>query len=52
MTVPVELIKCLTSIRQYAFYASEYPLIITLEDHLTAKLQIKVAKVIYIYFLS
>lgn len=47
MTVPVELIKCLTSIRQYAFYASEYPLIITLEDHLTAKLQVKVAKMIH-----
>ena len=41
----MQLIKCLKSIKQYAFYASPYPVIITLEDHLTPELQAKVAKV-------
>lgn len=45
MTTPVELIKCLRSIKEYAFVASEYPLVITLEDHLTPDLQAKVAEV-------
>ncbi|MCI67626.1 phosphoinositide phospholipase C, partial [Trifolium medium] len=39
LTTPVALIKCLTSIKQYAFVASEYPVVITLEDHLTPDLQ-------------
>ncbi|XP_054788815.1 phosphoinositide phospholipase C 2-like isoform X2 [Prosopis cineraria] len=43
LTTPVEFIKCLRSIKQYAFEASEYPVVITLEDHLTADLQAKVA---------
>ncbi|KAK4757631.1 hypothetical protein SAY87_018932 [Trapa incisa] len=46
LTTPVELIKCLKSIREYAFAASEYPVVITLEDHLTADLQAKVAEMI------
>ncbi|KAK1322575.1 Phosphoinositide phospholipase C 2 [Acorus calamus] len=46
LTKPVELIKCLTSIKEYAFSASEYPVIITLEDHLTPDLQAKVAEMI------
>jgi hypothetical protein len=41
--------KCLTSIKEYAFVASPYPVIITLEDHLTSDLQAKVAKVIAFY---
>ena len=41
------LIKCLTSIKEYAFVASEYPVVITLEDHLTPDLQAKVAQVSY-----
>lgn len=45
LTTPVELIKCLRSIKEYAFVASEYPVVITLEDHLTPKLQAKVAEV-------
>lgn len=45
MTAPVELIKCLRSIKEYAFVASEYPVVITLEDHLTPDLQAKVAEV-------
>ncbi|CAJ2644062.1 unnamed protein product [Trifolium pratense] len=44
LTTPVALIKCLTSIKQYAFVASEYPVVITLEDHLTPDLQAKVAQ--------
>lgn len=46
MTSPVELIRCLKSIKQHAFSASEYPLVITLEDHLTADLQAKTAEMI------
>ncbi|XP_010922549.1 phosphoinositide phospholipase C 6 isoform X1 [Elaeis guineensis] len=44
LTSPVELTKCLRSIRDYAFCASPYPLVITLEDHLTPDLQAKVAE--------
>ncbi|XP_047307043.1 phosphoinositide phospholipase C 6-like [Impatiens glandulifera] len=46
LTSPVTLIKCLRSIKEYAFVRSPYPLIITLEDHLTADLQEKVAHMI------
>ncbi|KAG2669958.1 hypothetical protein I3760_14G061100 [Carya illinoinensis] len=44
LTTPVELIECLKSIKEHAFSASPYPVIITLEDHLTPDLQAKVAK--------
>ncbi|TYI86623.1 hypothetical protein E1A91_D04G077800v1 [Gossypium mustelinum] len=46
LTTPVELIKCLRSIKEYAFVASEYPVVITLEDHLTPNLQAKVAEMV------
>ncbi|ONK67925.1 uncharacterized protein A4U43_C05F5260 [Asparagus officinalis] len=46
LTSPVELIRCLRSIKEYAFSASEYPVVITLEDHLTPDLQAKVAKMV------
>ncbi|GFY84488.1 phosphoinositide-specific phospholipase C family protein [Actinidia rufa] len=46
LTTPVRLIKCLESIREYAFIKSPYPLIITLEDHLTSDLQAKVAEMV------
>ncbi|OAY83545.1 Phosphoinositide phospholipase C 6, partial [Ananas comosus] len=46
LTTPVEIIKCLRSIKEYAFCASPYPVIITLEDHLTPALQAKVAEMI------
>jgi phosphatidylinositol phospholipase C delta len=39
------MVRCLKSIKEYAFCASPYPLVITLEDHLTPDLQAKVAKV-------
>ncbi|TVU27443.1 hypothetical protein EJB05_30054 [Eragrostis curvula] len=46
LTAPVEMIRCLQSIKEYAFCASPYPLVITLEDHLTADLQAKVAQML------
>ncbi|XP_076928675.1 phosphoinositide phospholipase C 4-like [Bidens hawaiensis] len=46
LTSPVKLIECLKAIKEYAFVASPYPVIITLEDHLTHYLQAKVAKMI------
>ncbi|KAL2945544.1 Phosphoinositide phospholipase C 2 [Bienertia sinuspersici] len=41
MTSPVKLIRCLEAIKENAFYASEYPVIITFEDHLKPFLQAK-----------
>ncbi|KAL6011084.1 Phospholipase C [Asimina triloba] len=46
LTTPVELIKCLRSIKEHAFVASPYPVVITLEDHLTPHLQAKVAEMV------
>ncbi|PNT17379.1 hypothetical protein POPTR_010G188900v4 [Populus trichocarpa] len=46
LTTPVPLIKCLKSIRDYAFSSSPYPVIITLEDHLRPDLQSKVAEMV------
>ncbi|WOL08487.1 phosphoinositide phospholipase C 2-like [Canna indica] len=46
LTSPIELIKCLRSIKEHAFTESEYPVIITLEDHLTPELQAKVAEML------
>lgn len=46
LTAPVELLRCLKSIKEHAFAASPYPVIITLEDHLTSDLQAKAAKMI------
>ncbi|GAB4827593.1 Phosphoinositide phospholipase C 6, variant 2 [Ancistrocladus abbreviatus] len=44
LTAPVPLIQCLKSIKEHAFVASPYPVVITLEDHLTPPLQAKAAK--------
>ncbi|XP_074295021.1 phosphoinositide phospholipase C 4-like [Silene latifolia] len=46
LTTPVDLLTCLRAIRDYAFEKSEYPVIITLEDHLKPKLQAKAAEMI------
>ncbi|WCJ19864.1 Phosphoinositide phospholipase C 4 [Euphorbia peplus] len=46
LTTPVPLIKCLKSIKQYAFVTSPYPVIITLEDHLMRAQQAKVAEMV------
>lgn len=52
LTTPVELIHCLKSIKEHAFIASPYPVVITLEDHLTPVLQAKVAEVDVAFALS
>ncbi|XP_071732765.1 phosphoinositide phospholipase C 6-like isoform X7 [Rutidosis leptorrhynchoides] len=46
LTTPVTLDKCLKSIKEHAFVNSPYPVIITLEDHLTPSLQSKVAEMV------
>ncbi|XP_039052616.1 phosphoinositide phospholipase C 5-like isoform X2 [Hibiscus syriacus] len=46
LTTPVELTKCLRSIKEHAFSASPFPVIITFEDHLTPDLQAKVAQMV------
>ncbi|GLJ37867.1 hypothetical protein SUGI_0770380 [Cryptomeria japonica] len=46
LTTPVDFKKCLDSIKMHAFDASPYPVIITLEDHLTKDLQAKAAELI------
>ncbi|GAA0143242.1 phospholipase [Lithospermum erythrorhizon] len=46
VTSPVELIRCLKAIKEHAFSASPYPVVITLEDHLTPDLQAKVAQML------
>ncbi|CAI9091713.1 OLC1v1026810C2 [Oldenlandia corymbosa var. corymbosa] len=46
LTTPVTLYKCLKSIKEHAFVKSPYPVIITLEDHLTPDLQAKVAEMV------
>ncbi|XP_020578795.1 phosphoinositide phospholipase C 2-like [Phalaenopsis equestris] len=46
LTTPVDMLKCLKSIKEYAFVASPYPVVITLEDHLTPDLQAKVAEMV------
>ncbi|KAK0605830.1 hypothetical protein LWI29_031152 [Acer saccharum] len=46
LTSPVDLIKCLHAIKDNAFAASEYPVVITFEDHLTPILQEKVAQMV------
>ncbi|KAJ0957248.1 putative ent-kaurene synthase [Helianthus annuus] len=43
LTTPVQLIKCLKSIKNHVFIASEYPVVITLKDHLITDLQSKAA---------
>lgn len=45
LTAPVALRDCLEAIKNHAFDSSEYPVVITFEDHLNSRLQAKVAKV-------
>lgn len=47
----MELIKCLRAIKEHAFSASPYPVILTFEDHLNPHLQAKVAQVLKIIFI-
>lgn len=51
LTTPVTLFKCLESIKKHAFVKSPYPVIVTLEDHLTPELQAKAAEVRFCYTL-
>ncbi|GAU37005.1 hypothetical protein TSUD_150420 [Trifolium subterraneum] len=44
LTTPVSLTTCLESIKKHAFLKSHFPVILTLEDHLTPKLQAKFAQ--------
>ncbi|XP_037494498.1 phosphoinositide phospholipase C 2 isoform X1 [Jatropha curcas] len=46
IAAPVDLIKFLLAIKDNAFHASEYPVVITFEDHLTPNLQAKVAEMV------
>ncbi|KAK7300945.1 hypothetical protein RJT34_11798 [Clitoria ternatea] len=46
LTSSVKLKACLNAIKENAFYASPYPVIITFEDHITPSLQAKVAKMV------
>ncbi|XP_052180347.1 phosphoinositide phospholipase C 2-like isoform X2 [Diospyros lotus] len=46
LTTPVELMKCLEAIKENAFVASQYPVVITFEDHLNSDLQAKVASMV------
>lgn len=46
LTAPVDLTTCLETIKKYAFDASEYPVVITFEDHLPPNLQDKVAELV------
>ncbi|XP_028217051.1 phosphoinositide phospholipase C 6-like isoform X2 [Glycine soja] len=41
---PASVIICLESIKEYGFVASQYPVIITIEDHLTTDLRAKFAE--------
>ncbi|KAK4752367.1 hypothetical protein SAY87_021165 [Trapa incisa] len=41
LTAPVDLQNCLNITRDHAFSASDYPVVITFEDHLTSPLQAK-----------
>lgn len=45
LTDPVTFEKCLTAIKDNAFVISDYPVCVTLEDHLTQELQAKAAEV-------
>lgn len=46
LTTPVDFEQCIVAIKDYAFVKSEYPVIITFEDHLPASLQAKVAEIV------
>ncbi|KAH7314561.1 hypothetical protein KP509_21G009200 [Ceratopteris richardii] len=46
LTSSVKFEVCLSAIKENAFIRSQYPVIITLEDHLSPDLQVKAAKII------
>lgn len=46
LTTPVDFKTCLIAIKENAFVKSDYPVVVTLEDHLPPELQAKAAKTI------
>ncbi|PON62968.1 Phosphoinositide phospholipase C family [Parasponia andersonii] len=50
LTSPVALLDCLRAIKDFAFHASDYPVIITFEEHLPSHLLAKVAQMVTITF--
>ncbi|VVB09633.1 unnamed protein product [Arabis nemorensis] len=46
LTSAEDLQKCLNAVKEHAFEVSDYPVVLTLEDHLTPILQKKVAKMV------
>ncbi|ESQ42507.1 hypothetical protein EUTSA_v10013134mg [Eutrema salsugineum] len=46
LTSTEELQKCLNAVKENAFQVSDYPVVLTLEDHLPPNLQKKVAKMV------
>eukprot|EP00250_Pteridium_aquilinum_P003130 c13461_g1_i1 orf=1103-2929(+) len=47
LTTPVDFEKCIVAIRDHAFDSSEFPVVITFEDHLPTSLQTKVAEIVH-----
>lgn len=47
LTTPVDFEKCIVAIKEIAFASSEFPVVITFEDHLTTDLQSKVAEIVH-----
>lgn len=47
LTAPVDFEKCMVAIKNNAFVKSEFPVVITFEDHLPAALQKKVAEIVH-----
>ncbi|MCO5605061.1 hypothetical protein L7F22_059239 [Adiantum nelumboides] len=47
LTTPVAFEKCIVAIRDNAFVSSEFPVVITFEDHLPATLQAKAAETVH-----
>ncbi|KAL3675595.1 hypothetical protein R1sor_025543 [Riccia sorocarpa] len=45
LTKPVKFDACIKAIKEHAFEVSDYPVIITIENHLPEKLQIEAAKI-------
>lgn len=47
LTKPVAFADCIKAIKEHAFVASEYPVIITIENHLKVEVQQQAAQVIF-----
>lgn len=47
LTTPIDFEKCIVAIKDNAFVSSEFPVVITFEDHLPPNLQKKVAEIVH-----